>query len=260
METGLAAKVVVITGAGGGMGRAIARAFANERARLLLVDLAAPELAELGGRAGVAAMAANLAKAGAPEAIVAEAVDRFGTIDVLVNGAGVVRLGLIESFTPDDWDAMLDINLKAVYFLSQAVGQVMVEAGGRIVNLASIGGTTATPGNTIYGISKAGVIALTAQFAVEWGPRGITCNAVAPGMMTNLMHGIPHRDEEAHRHQADRIPTRRSGTPEDIADAVLFLASDAARQINGQTLVVDGGLTKSVFDLYQRVPRAKLEL
>jgi NAD(P)-dependent dehydrogenase (short-subunit alcohol dehydrogenase family) len=99
------------------------------------------------------------------------------------------------------------------------------------------------------------VIALTAQFAVEWGPRGITCNAVAPGMMSNLMRGIPFRDEEAMRHQAARIPTRRSGTPEDIADAVIFLASDAARQVNGQTLVVDGGLTKSVFDLYQRVPR-----
>jgi 3-oxoacyl-[acyl-carrier protein] reductase len=256
VETGLTGKVVVITGAGGGMGRVIARKFAAERARLLLVDMAPPDLAELVGGADVESMAANLAASGAAAAIVDKAVDRFGTIDILVNGAGVVRLGLIEAFTPDDWDAMLDVNLKATFFLSQAVGRVMAGAGGgRIVNLASIGGTTATPGNTIYGISKAGVIALTAQFAVEWGPRGITCNAVAPGMMTNLMQGIPHRDEEAHRHQAARIPTRRSGTPEDIADAVVFLASDAARQINGQTLVVDGGLTKSVFDLYQRVPR-----
>lgn len=255
METGLRGKVVVVTGAAGGMGRAIAREFAAQGSRLLLVDLQAPQAAELPPGTDVETLAADLALPRTPQEIVDRARLRFGGVDVLVNGAGVVRLKVIEDFTPEEWDLILDVNLKATYFLCQAAGRSMLErGGGRIVNLASIAGATATPGNTVYGISKAGVIALTGQIAVEWGPRGICCNAVAPGMMTNLMQGLPPRDQRAYERQADLIPTRRSGTPEDVARTVVFLASDAARQINGETVLVDGALTKSVMDLYGRMP------
>lgn len=184
METGLRDKVVVITGAGGGMGRVIAAAFAGEGARLLLVDRTAPDPV-----AGVDcdALGADVSAAGADSLIVQRALDRFGAIDVVVNAAGVVQLGKLEEFGPAAWDRIFDVNVKALFFLSQAAGRTMLDqGGGRIVNIASIGGTTATPGNALYGISKAAVIAITQQFAVEWGPRGIRCNAVAPGFMTNL--------------------------------------------------------------------------
>jgi NAD(P)-dependent dehydrogenase (short-subunit alcohol dehydrogenase family) len=254
METGLAGKVVLITGAAGGMGHVIGREFAAEGARLALVDLTKPAVPDETPEGEVVALAADLTEPGAPDAIVQAARARFGTIDVLVNCAGVVRLGALEDFTSTDWDLMLDLNLKATFFLSQAVGRVMLDAGGgRIINIASIGGMTATPGNAVYGISKAAVIALSAQFAVEWGPRGITCNAVAPGMMTNLMEGLI-RTSQGFDRQANLIPTRRSGTPQDIAKAAIFLASDAARQINGETILVDGGLSKGLFDLYGRMP------
>src|ERR1700694_4487491 len=191
MESGLAGKGVVITSAAGGMGHAIAREFAAEGARLVLVDLTVPPLPDVATSDDVVGLAADLTKPTAPEAIVQAARARFGTVDVLVNCAGVVRLAALEDFTGADWNLMLDLNLKACFFLSQAVGRVMLDAGGgRIINIASIGGTTATPGNAVYGLSKAAVIALTAQFAVEWGPRGICCNAIAPGMMTNLMPGL----------------------------------------------------------------------
>lgn len=254
METGLTGKVVIVTGAAGGMGHVIGREFAAEGARLVLVDLTLPAIPDGAPGGDALALAADLREPAAPETIVHASRARFGTIDVLVNCAGVVRLGALEDFSSADWDLMVDLNLKATFFLSQAVGRVMLEAGGgRIINIASIGGTTATPGNAVYGISKAAVIALTAQFAVEWGPRGICCNAVAPGMMTNLMQGLV-RTTQGFDRQASLIPTRRSGTPEDIAKAAIFLASDAARQINGETILVDGGLSKGLFDLYGRMP------
>jgi NAD(P)-dependent dehydrogenase (short-subunit alcohol dehydrogenase family) len=247
LETGLGGKVVVITGGAGGMGAVIASQFAAEGSRLLLVDRVDPNPVP---ETECDAFILDVTAPHAGTQIVDRAVERFGRVDVLINSAGVVAPGRLENYTFEDWDRVFNLNVKALFFVSQAVGSQMgKQGGGRIINIASIAGLTPSPGNAIYGISKSAVIALTESFAIELGPQGVRCNAVAPGFMAKMMRDSIQLDEAAIKRRAGLIPTRRAGKHEDIAATALFLASDAASQINGQTVLVDGGLAKTLLSL-----------
>ena len=244
-------RVVMITGAGGGMGRAIASEFLRAGANVVLIDIDGDILGELTAELGesdrVAAIELDITEADAPDRALGHAISAFGRIDGLVNNAGIVRFRRLEDYEPQDWDDVLDVNLRAPFLMSQAVGRHLldVKQPGVIVNVASIGGRTANPHNAPYGVSKSGLISLTQQMAVEWGPFDIRVNVVNPGLTTWRMKGLdPSWRLEVE--YADLVPLDRVVEPVDIAAAVAFLASDAARCITGVVLDVDGGFLLNV--------------
>jgi 3-oxoacyl-[acyl-carrier protein] reductase len=238
-------RVALVTGASRGIGRAIARALAERRATVVaaaredharsVVD----ELVAAGHRAEAAAL--DVTDAASVTNTVADVLDRFGRIDILVNNAGITRDQLTLRMKRDDWDAVLATNLTAAFSCAQAVLRPMIkQRSGRIVNISSIVGQTGNAGQANYAASKAGLIGLTKALALEVASRNITVNAVAPGLidtdMTKALAGGIQDD------WAERIPLKRLGTPEDVAAAVLFLASDEAAYITGQVLSVNGGM------------------
>ena len=234
-------QVVVVTGASRGIGRAIAEGFAAEGAKVACVatTLAGAEATALavGGRAYAADVSSSTSVAELFEAILAD----LGTPSVLVNNAGITRDGLMLRMKDDDWDRVLDVNLKGAFLTIRAATKSMMKARyGRIVNLSSVIGQSGAAGQANYAASKAGLIGLTKSVAKELGSRNITCNAVAPGFIETDMTGdLP---AEFRDHVEKTAPIGRLGTPADITPAVLFLASRDAGYITGQTLTVDGGL------------------
>jgi 3-oxoacyl-[acyl-carrier protein] reductase len=243
----LEGKVAVVTGGGRGIGRAIALALADAGADVAVAvsrdvsaaqDVAA-EIQAKGPRA--IARKADVSSAEDAESLVLAAVEELGRIDILVNNAGITRDGLLMRMSEEDWDAVLDVNLKGTFNCTKAALRRMVrQRSGRIVNVTSIMGLTGNAGQANYAASKAGIIGLTKSTAKEVGSRGITCNAVAPGwIQTRMTEGLPGEVADAVLKQ---ISLGRLGTPEDIAGVVLFLCSDAASYVTGQTIVVDGGL------------------
>lgn len=240
-------KNAVITGGARGIGEAIARVMARMGANVILWDVLedqAKATAEaLAKEFGVKALgtAVDVTKADSVDAAVETAVGEFGGIDILVNNAGITRDGLIIRMKEEDWDAVLAINLKGVWQCTKSVGKVMLKARkGSIVNIASVVGVMGNAGQANYSASKAGVIGLTKTSAKEFAPRGVRVNAVAPGYIRTPMTD-KLTDEQRERMQA-LIPLGELGTPEDVADAVAFLASGAARYITGQTLNICGGM------------------
>jgi 3-oxoacyl-[acyl-carrier protein] reductase len=244
-------KVAVVTGAARGIGAATARRFADEGAAVAVVDLTeecARGTAEALRAAGATALAVgcDVADAKAVDAAVSGIVDELGKIDVLVNNAGVTRDNLVHKMTEDDWDVVLDVNLKSVFLLSRAAQRHMVPARyGKIVNLSSIsaGGNR---GQVNYSAAKAGIQGATAALAIELGPLGINVNAVAPGYVATPMTdataarvGVSPAD--AQQAAAEQIPLRRVAKPEDIAAVVSFLASEDAQYVTGQTIYATGG-------------------
>jgi 3-oxoacyl-[acyl-carrier protein] reductase len=234
-------QVVVVTGASRGIGRAIAEGFAAEGAKVACVatTLAGAEATALavGGRAYAADVSSSTSVAELFEAILAD----LGTPSVLVNNAGITRDGLMLRMKDDDWDRVLDVNLKGAFLTIRAATKSMMKARyGRIVNLSSVIGQSGAAGQANYAASKAGLIGLTKSVAKELGSRNITCNAVAPGFIaTDMTEDLP---AEFRAHVEKTAPIGRLGTPADIVPAVLFLASRDAGYITGQTLTVDGGL------------------
>jgi 3-oxoacyl-[acyl-carrier protein] reductase len=234
-------QVVVVTGASRGIGRSIAEGFAAEGARVACVatTLAGAEATALavGGRAYAADVSSASSVAELFEAVLAD----LGTPSVLVNNAGVTRDGLMLRMKDDDWDRVLDVNLKGAFLTIRAATKSMMKARyGRIVNISSVIGQSGAAGQANYAASKAGLIGLTKSVAKELGSRNITCNAVAPGFIETDMTGdLP---AEFRDHVEKTAPIGRLGTPADITPAVLFLASREAGYITGQTLTVDGGL------------------
>jgi 3-oxoacyl-[acyl-carrier protein] reductase len=234
-------QVVVVTGASRGIGRAIAEGFAAEGAKVACVatTLAGAEATALavGGRAYAADVSSSSSVAELFEAILAD----LGTPSVLVNNAGITRDGLMLRMKDDDWDRVLDVNLKGAFLTIRAATKSMMKARyGRIVNLSSVIGQSGAAGQANYAASKAGLIGLTKSVAKELGSRNITCNAVAPGFIaTDMTEDLP---AEFRAHVEKTAPIGRLGTPADIVPAVLFLASREAGYITGQTLTVDGGL------------------
>lgn len=248
-EMRLEGKVALITGAGRagkGIGRAIALKLASEGAKIAIVDYVADaaeavakEVDEMDGEA--LALQANVADPGDVERVVQATVDRFSKIDILVNNAGITRDNLLVRMTEDEWDAVLDTNLKGVFNCTKAVAKLMMrQRKGKIVNMSSVMGIIGNAGQANYSASKGGVIAFTKAVAKELGSRGINVNAVAPGFIQTAM--TEEMPEDAKKGIEDRIPLRRLGTPEDVAEVVAFLCTDASSYITGQVIAVDGGL------------------
>ena len=251
-------RVAVITGAAGGMGSAIARELGNGGATLVLVDLEQERLDQLTASLALShpplSLTFDLTADGAPQQTIDAAREAYGKADILINNAGITGFGRIEAYAPRDWDDILNVNLRAPFLLSQAFGRALIanSESGMIVNIGSIGGRTANPQNVPYGVSKAAILGLTQQLAVEWGPFDIRVNAVNPGLTTWDMRGLVP-DSEVKRQQAEFVPLKRLVEPADIAAAVAFLASDAARCITGAMIDVDCGfLLNQISRLPQR--------
>lgn len=231
--------VAVVTGAGRGIGAAIAARLATDGFTVHRLDL----------RAGDGVTACDVADADAVQRV----ADAIGPVDVLVNNAGQWRFAPLEDVTPDDFRAVLETNLVGTFLCTQAFGRSMLAAGrGAIVNVISIAGYRANPMVGAYSPSKAGIVALTEQTALEWGPRGVRCNGVGPGLVPTPGTGAVYDDERVRAVRAAAVPLRRLGTPEDIAEVVAFLASDRAAYVNGQIVYVDGGLSKALMTLLPR--------
>jgi len=237
-------KVALVTGSARGIGRSIAENFASHGAKVVISDLdqAAVEAvaSEIGGNAiGIKANVTNIEDVAA---LFDKTNQKFGQIDIVVNNAGITRDGLLIRMDEKDWDMVLDINLKGAFLVTQTAGRMMLkQRSGRIINISSIVGIGGNAGQANYAASKAGLIGLTKSAAKELAPRGVTVNAVAPGFIeTEMTHKLP---EAVREDFLKKVLINRPGTPNDIAAAVMFLASDAASYMTGQVLTVDGGLT-----------------
>jgi len=236
-------KVVMVTGGAAGIGRVTAENFAREGARVAICDVnpdtGKEALKTLGPEASFEKI--DVSSSAAVSGWVKSVHDKYGQIDVLVNNAGITRDGLIMRMKEEDWDAVLNVNLKSAFNCIKAVSTIMVkQRSGRIINLASVVGVMGNPGQANYVASKAGMIGLTKTVAKELGSRGITVNAVAPGFIeTDMTAVLPEKAKEA---MLGMIPLQRAGTPQDVANAITFLASDSAAYITGQVIHVTGGM------------------
>jgi 3-oxoacyl-[acyl-carrier protein] reductase len=239
---------VLLTGATGGIGQAIAHTFARTGARLAISGTRHDALSALQialkkeGAADVLILPASLGEDGTPQQLVESTEKHFGHLDVLIANAGITRDALLMRMSDDDWDQVLLINLRAIFQMCRAAIRGMIKRRtGRIINIASVVGVTGNAGQTNYTASKGGLISFTKSLALEVASRGITANAIAPGFIRTPM--TSSMSEPAQEKILSTIPMGRMGTPEDIASGALFLASEGARYITGQTLHINGGLT-----------------
>lgn len=245
-DLGLDGKAALVAGAGQGIGAATARLLAGSGARLACMDVDDERrdavVEELRGSGAEAVpVSGDLLDRGQVEDAVAATVEAFGSVDVAVDIVGVARWNEALSLTDDDWDASFDLVLRHVFFLAQAAGRRMVDQGsGSIVSIASVSGLFAAPFHAAYGAAKAGLVALTKSLAVEWGRHGVRVNAVAPGAV-RTPRVLEQLSAEREAESSKSIPLGRMAEPEDIAKVVLFLASDLASYVTGQTVVADGG-------------------
>src|SRR5208283_460424 len=247
IQVDLTGRRALVTGAARGLGRCFAVDLATAGARVACVDINAETLAETisaiqaaGGTAHP--IAADVTNSQRVDEVVAEVVKLWGGLDILVNNAGITRDNLIMRMKDDQWDAVLNINLKGTFLFTRAAARPLCKSKcGRIINIASVSGLMGNPGQANYSASKAGVIGLTRTISRELAGRSVTVNAVAPGFIATEM--TAKLGEEMLQKIKEEIPLKRLGLPQDVSDAVLFLASDAAEFITGQVITVDGGLT-----------------
>lgn len=240
-------QVAIVTGASRGIGKAVAIALARVGAKVVINYAGNAQAAEEvrktivndGGQA--ITFQADVADSAAVDAMVKAAVDTYGKIDILVNNAGITRDALLMRMKDEDWDAVINTNLKGIFYCTKAVSKLMMkQRSGKIINMTSVVGIMGNAGQANYAAAKAGVIGFTKSMARELAARGITVNAIAPGFIaTDMTHGLT---EQVKADLATKIPLNRLGAAEDVAAAVVFLASDSANYITGQTLNVDGGM------------------
>lgn len=239
-------KVAIVTGASRGIGRVIALDLAKRGAKVVLsarnveaLESLVAEIAALGGEA--AAVAGDVSLSSDADNLISSAVEFFGRVDILVNNAGITRDGLLLRMKDEDWDAVLDINLKGSFLCTRAAAKVMSKQRyGRIINISSVVGEMGNPGQANYAASKAGLLGLTKAVAKEFARRNITVNAVTPGfIVTDMTEAL---GEKARQELENQIPLGRLGQSEDIANAVAFLASEQSGYITGQVLGVNGGM------------------
>ncbi|MGB2259598.1 MAG: SDR family NAD(P)-dependent oxidoreductase [Porticoccaceae bacterium] len=244
-------KVAIITGAASnpGLGYASAVRFAQEGAKLVITDIdmdglaaAEKDLVALG--AEVLAMEQNVVDEDRWQEVVDAAVERFGSLDILVNNAGIALLRPISEYTTADYDLQMDVNIRSVFFgCRKALPAMIASGGGSIVNMSSVAGLRGLPGVSVYGIAKAGVQNLAKTIAMEHAADGIRCNSVHPGLIdTNIQNDARRDNYDEFVKIGESVPWGRMGFPEEVANCVLFLASDEANYVTGTELVVDGGL------------------
>ena len=243
----LEGKVALVTGAGRGIGKAIALRYAQEGADVAFTDLAINEAVEetvkeleaMGIKAK--AYASNAANFDETHEVVKQVVEDFGRIDVLVNNAGITKDGLMMRMSEAQWDAVINVNLKSAFNFIHAVTPIMAkQRGGSIINMSSVVGVSGNAGQCNYSASKAGMIGLAKSIAKEMGPRGIRANCIAPGFIITEMTN--QLSQEIKDQWAAQIPLRRGGTPEDVANVALFLASDLSSYVSGQVLHCCGAM------------------
>ena len=240
----LSGKTALITGAARGIGKAIALKYASEGCNIAFTDLeineeTEKEIAALGAKAK--SYASNAADFAQTEEVVKAVKEEFGSIDILVNNAGITKDGLMLRMTEQQWDAVIAVNLKSAFnFIQACVPEMMRQRGGSIINMASVVGVHGNAGQANYAASKAGLIALAKSIAQEMGPKGIRANAIAPGFIeTAMTAALP---EDIRKEWCNKIPLRRGGQVEDIANVATFLASDMSSYVSGQVIQVDGGM------------------
>lgn len=243
----LTGKTALITGASRGIGKAIALLFAREGADIAITNIvdddefrsAVKEIEAAGVRA--VGYVSNAAKFDDSQKVINDIVRDFGHIDILVNNAGITRDTLLMRMTEDQWDSVIAVNLKSVFNLTKAVIPVMLkQKNGSIVNMSSVVGVSGNAGQSNYSASKAGIIGFTKSVAKEVGSRNIRCNGIAPGfILTEMTEKLP---EDVKNEWAGKIPLRRGGTPEDVANTALYLASDLSSYVTGQIIHVCGGM------------------
>ena len=240
-------KVAIVTGASRGLGRATALALAAEGAKVVVnyagnaakAEEVVNEIRSLGGT-GIAVQA-DVSLAGDVERLVANTLTEYGKVDILINNAGITRDTLVLRMKEEDWDSVLNTNLKGVFLLTKAVAKHMLkQRSGKIINLTSVIGLTGNAGQGNYAAAKAGVIGFTKSMAKEFGSRNITVNAVAPGFIATDM--TENLSDEIRSKLTEEIPLKRLGAPADVARLITFLVSDEANYITGQTINVDGGM------------------
>lgn len=243
----LEGKVAIITGATRGIGKGVAEVFAKNGANIAFTYVSSDEKAkvfeaELNGM-GIKAKAykSNAADYAAAEKFINDVVEEFGQIDAIVNNAGITRDGLLMRMSEENWDDVMNINLKSVFNITKcALRTLLKQRSGSIINMSSVVGIEGNPGQSNYAASKAGVIGFTKSIAQELGSRNIRCNAVCPGFIETEM--TADLDEAVKAKWMEDIPLKRGGTPEDVANACLYLASDLSTYVSGQTLNVCGGM------------------
>jgi 3-oxoacyl-[acyl-carrier protein] reductase len=243
MKIDLVGKNAIVTGSTRGIGRAIAGSLASAGARVAVVGRDQARAAEAAAALGTSArgFAANVSDPASVVALIEAVEKEFGQVDILVNNAGLTRDNILFRLKDDDWDAVLDANLRGAFIAIRTVARGMIKRRwGRIINIASVVGITGNKGQANYAASKAGLIGLTKSVAKELGSRNVLVNAVAPGFIETDMTAA--MTPEARAGLAGQIPLERLGTPQDIAGVVTFLASDQAAYITGQVIVVDGGM------------------
>lgn len=243
----LAGKTAIVTGGGSGIGQEACLLFAREGAQLVVAEFnekAGQETVDLIREAGGKALfvQVDVSDLGSVERMVAHAIEQFGSIDILINNAGITQDAMLSKMTPEQWHRVLNVNLNGVFYCTRTVAPHMVKQGsGKIINTSSIVGVRGNLGQTNYAAAKAGVIGMTKTWAKELGFKGITVNAVAPGYVeTGMVATVP---EKVLQGMLEKVPLRRLGKPSDIANAYLFLASHEADYVNGTVLEVNGGLS-----------------